>query len=289
MRARALAQLTRPHALGVAGPPPLAQRQVAARAAAPGPPPPRPPPPAVAAARAARTAGLAASTALVAAGAGAAFATGTLTLPPWAGPAACGAGGVAACAVAALAWAAQQGRLVVEADAEGLHASWVPPYDAAAYPGGRPEGRPFIVVRPTGDARRGNGAFVRGGGPGGGGQQPTPAPVPAGAWLGAYEGDLLDEGAFWARYGRAGGTADYCMRIDRTWTVDGAGRAGDVSAFSPCHINHGRPGRANVARVTRRRERRVDLYAARDIAPGEELLLDYGRLYWQGREGEEVV
>ena len=79
------------------------------------------------------------------------------------------------------------------------------------------------------------------------------------------------------------------MRIDRTWTVDGAGRAGDVSAFSPCHINHGRPGRANVARVTRRRERRVDLYAARDIAPGEELLLDYGRLYWQGREGEEVV
>ena len=44
-----------------------------------------------------------------------------------------------------------------------------------------------------------------------------------------------------------------------------------------------------MARVTRRAERRVDLYAARDLAPGEELLLDYGRLFWRGREEEEVV
>ena len=231
----------------------------------------------------------------MAAGTAAAFATGVLILPPWAGPTAGGLGLATACAVATLATPAARDRLVVQVDEEGLHAAWVPPYDAAAHLAGRPDGRPAIVVRPTGDPRRGNGAFVREGGGGAG-------PVPAGAWLGAYEGELLDEGAFWARYGGGGGgdgdaasssripgTADYCMRIDRTWTVDGAARAADTATFSPCHINHGRPGRANVARVTRRAERRVDLYAARDLAPGEELLLDYGRLFWRGREEEEVV
>ena len=251
-------------------------------------PAPRPPPPAIAAVRAARTAGLAASAGAVAVGTTIALAYGVLALPPWAGPV---TGGVLALTAAAAAGATAAGRLLLEVDAEGVHASLIPPYDAASHPGGRPDGRGLVVVRPTTDGR-GNGAFVREeeeeeGGGGGGGNHASP-PIPAGAWLGAYEGGLLDEAAFWARYGPSG-VADYCMRIDRDWTVDGAERAADTSTFSPCHINHARGGRANVTRLTRRRARRVDLYAARQVRPGEELLLDYGALYWRGREGEEIV
>ena len=227
--------------------------------------------------RAARSAGLAASTALLVVGYLASLSTGALPPPPpWVGAAAGAAAAVAAAAAAAAA-AALGDRLLVEVDGEGLHATVLPAYDAAAFPAGRPDGRGAVTVAPTAD--RGNGAFAC-----------SPAGIPAGAWLGAYEGDLLDEAAFWARYGAAGGAADYCMRIDRTWTVDGAGRAADTSAFSPCHINHARAGRgANVVRATRRAARRVDLYAGRDIAAGEELLLDYGRLYWTGREDQEIV
>jgi hypothetical protein len=258
---------------------PAAPRAAAAGAPPDPPPPPptpRPPPPAIASVRAARSAGLAASATLLGVATAAALATGALPPPPpWAGPAAGGAAAVVGLSAAA-AGLILGDRLLVEADAEGLHISLTPPYDAAAHPSGRPDGRPAVAVRPTPD--RGNGAFaVR--------------PIPAGAFLGSYEGELLDEAGFWARYGSRGGTADYCMRIDRTWTVDGAQRAADTSVFSPCHINHGRAstGKANVSRVTRRGDRRVDLYAGRDIESGEELLLDYGAVYWRGRESEEIL
>ena len=34
--------------------------------------------------------------------------------------------------------------------------------------------------------------------------------------------------------------------------------------------------------------KRVSFFAARDIEPGEELLYDYGRGFWRGREEEEL-
>ena len=66
------------------------------------------------------------------------------------------------------------------------------------------------------------------------------------------------------RSGALHGQADYCMRIDNTWTVDGAARARDASAYSACFINHSRT-RWNVKRRTHRSELRVALFAARDI------------------------
>ena len=182
---------------------------------------------------------------------------------------------------------------------------------AWAGPGPRPDARASLVVHATPD--RGNGAFAA-------------APVPAGAFLGEYEGELLDEGAYWARYpdgvvsasGRDGGggrvahvapcrrgahcptqphlftrilprQSDYCIRVDRTWTLDGASRAADTARPSPCHVNHARPPKANVCRITRRKERKVELYASRPLEMGEEVLLDYGKTYWQGRESAEIV
>lgn len=71
--------------------------------------------------------------------------------------------------------------------------------------------------------------------------------------------------------------AHVCCRccIGQEFVIDAAAHVGDA-AFHPVHINHS-AARANVARFYRRRDGRVSLFARRDIAPGEELLLDYGR------------
>ena len=190
----------------------------------------------------------------------------------------------------------------------------------------RPDGRPFLVVRDTGDGR-GLGVYVRGergakSGGGGGGGSPFLF-LPRSSFLGCYAGDLLSEEQFWQRYPR--GIGDYCMGCGGGFCLDGAplaeelrgrerereresrlggdqegggeGAGGAAGAgvgpsssssppYSPCLVNHSSK-RANLSRITRRRERRVELYASRDVYPGEELLLDYGRKYWQGREAEE--
>lgn len=128
-----------------------------------------------------------------------------------------------------------------------------------------------VAVRPTGDAR-GNGAFAQ-------------QRIGAGTFIGRYEGDMLDLQSFYARY--SDGVADYCMTIDGEWCLDGSERSRDTGTFSACHINHSAT-RHNVARRTLRKQQQVELFATRDIAPGEELLLDYGRLYWTGREHLEL-
>ena len=113
----------------------------------------------------------------------------------------------------------------------------------------------------------------------------------------------MDEKSFWERYPR--GVGDYCIGCGAGFCLDGApvarrlqegeeqegegeeGGGGEKKLrYSPCLINHS-ARRANVSRITRRKEKRVELYASRDISPGEELLLDYGWRYWQGREAEE--
>ena len=76
------------------------------------------------------------------------------------------------------------------------------------------------------------------------------------------------------------------MVVGRDAKLDGR-EAAAGARFTPAHINHSRE-RANVARFCLRKRRVVRLHAARDIEAGEELLLDYGRAYWRGREAEEL-
>ncbi|KAK3245128.1 hypothetical protein CYMTET_45286 [Cymbomonas tetramitiformis] len=127
-----------------------------------------------------------------------------------------------------------------------------------------------VVVRETGDVR-GRGAYVAN-------------PIEEGTFLGDYEGELLDNAEYFKRY--PSGVADYCIGVDPDYVLDGVEVAkGDE--FTIAHINHSRL-RANVVRRARRKERRISFFASRDLAVGEELLLDYGRKYWQGREDMEI-
>ncbi|DBB09159.1 hypothetical protein WJX82_002108 [Trebouxia sp. C0006] len=128
-----------------------------------------------------------------------------------------------------------------------------------------------IEVRPTTDGR-GNGAFAA-------------KPIPAGTYIGDYEGELLDEAAYWARY--PSGVSDYSIRIDQEWSIDGQSRAPDASTFSPCHMNHS-TSRHNVVRSTSRRQQKVSFFTATDIKIDEELLLDYGATYWKTREDQKL-
>ncbi|KAG2482435.1 hypothetical protein HYH03_018639 [Edaphochlamys debaryana] len=128
-----------------------------------------------------------------------------------------------------------------------------------------------VVVRPTGDVR-GNGAYAA-------------ACIPAGTHLGDYSGDMLDKSAFDRRY--PDGVGDFSMAVNDEWIVDAAHLAPDTAAFHPVHMNHSRV-RPNVGRFYARSERRVAFFTLSDVEPGTELLYDYGRAYWQGREHMEL-
>ena len=245
------------------------------------PPSPSPAAAAALAARSSRRAGLAFSCASLAAAAAAAVAAGVVPGDHLATAAA--AALALPAATIAIAKAALGDALVLDA---GL-----PPSVAVVprWAGPRPDATRSLSVVLDAGAGRGRGVIAT-------------APIPAGAFLGTYAGDLLDTAGFWGRY--PSGVADHTMSVGRDWAIDGApiaaaadavaaaaAAAGDPTPppppYSPCFVNNSAT-RANVARVTRTAARKVDLYAARAIAPGEEVLLDYGATYWTGREGSMV-
>ena len=80
---------------------------------------------------------------------------------------------------------------------------------------------------------------------------------------------------------------DYATGVDDEWTIDGACHVADTASFHPVHMNHSRV-RPNVRRYYARAQRRVSYFTSRDVQPGEELLYDYGRRYWRGREHLEL-
>lgn len=130
-----------------------------------------------------------------------------------------------------------------------------------------------VLVKPTSDGR-GNGAYAA-------------TVIAKGTILGDYDGELLTEAVYWRRY--PSGMSDYCIRVDDEWTIDGAERASNTADFSACHMNHATAGTvANVARQTFRQQRRVQFSAQREIQVGEELLLDYGDVYWTGRRDQII-
>ena len=80
---------------------------------------------------------------------------------------------------------------------------------------------------------------------------------------------------------------DLVIGIDDEWAIDGTPVVHDTATFHAVHMNHSRR-RYNVLRYTSRAERAVRFFAARDILPEEELLIDYGRNYWRGRQALEL-
>lgn len=129
----------------------------------------------------------------------------------------------------------------------------------------------FVQVK-LADAVRGNGAFAV-------------TNISKGTYICSYEGTLLSEAEFWKRYPK--GQAEYCIDLHNGWLIDAVDRAKDTQTFSACHMNHSSL-RHNVARRTDRAQKRVEFYAERDIGQREELLLDYGKQYWKGRESQEL-
>jgi hypothetical protein len=238
--------------------------------------PPAPPPPrraqapaaqettlriALARRRRLRRAGLAISTGTVVAAA-AALAAQSHTALPALPPAPVLAGCAACVAAAAVLFRAEVGRDGV------LYLSRRPP-QLLPLAGGAGD----VRVRETGDVRgRGAYAAVR---------------IPRWTCLGAYEGERLDNAAYFVRYGEGCGGA-YAIGVDAEYVLDGRDAAlGD--RFTPAHMNHSRRrAEVNVARVTMRRRREVLFYTTRDVEVGEELRFDYGRLYWRGREDLQV-
>lgn len=137
-----------------------------------------------------------------------------------------------------------------------------------------PELRPLmdgsVEVNSTGDAR-GRGAFAV-------------CDIACNTALGWYEGELLDTAAFLMRYPASSEAPEYAIAVDSEYVIDGRDVAKGCE-FTPAHMNHASStGLVNVRRVHHRWKRQVMFYTTKDVRAGDELLFDYGRAYWKGRE-----
>lgn len=82
--------------------------------------------------------------------------------------------------------------------------------------------------------------------------------------------------------------SEYGIAVDSQWVCDGR-EAAARDQFTPAHMNHSAdPEKINVGRLYHRRQREVSFFTTRDVAPDEELVFNYGRQYWRGREEMEI-
>ena len=122
----------------------------------------------------------------------------------------------------------------------------------------------YFEVRKSVDADKGDGLFAL-------------RPIEEGTYLFAYEGELLDEEAMFARYPQADGRYIACINDDLY--IDGADPALSNMAR---WMNHASATNANVYWKKQRRgeNKAMHFYALRAIGPSEELCFDYGSDYW---------
>jgi SET domain-containing protein len=94
-------------------------------------------------------------------------------------------------------------------------------------------------------------------------------PVAAGAYIATYRGKRIPTVEAHRREQRSG--AKYMFEVNRRWSIDGSSRR-NLGRY----INHAcRPNAEAVLRAGR-----IVFVALRDIAPGEEITLDYGEDYF---------
>lgn len=122
------------------------------------------------------------------------------------------------------------------------------------------------------------------------------APIPAGTVLGAYPGRPRSPADMTSKVqGAAPAAASYCFQTDSGWVLDPTDASGQPSAFpgpglpwlpvdaSLSRVNEppaGHPGGPSVEIQDDPGDSRgLLMVAGRDIAPGEELFLDYGPVY----------
>lgn len=138
-----------------------------------------------------------------------------------------------------------------------------------------------FVIASTSDGR-GMGLFV------------GAAPIEAGSYLFDYEGRILEQAEFDLTYPHArradGPHADYAVGIEQ---ADGDGVYVDAASPDESNIarymNHADAETANCAAWTLAHPMpRVLIFAQEELAPGVELVWDYGRDYWEGREDEKT-
>ena len=126
------------------------------------------------------------------------------------------------------------------------------------------------------------------------------APIPKHAFLGFYEGTLMDlsdpssreiDKAILSLDQIPKHKSGYVLSLDGGETfLDGYDRAQDRTRFSPVHLNHADKTTplCNCLRLLCEDSQNVAFFTSRTVAVGEELCFDYGANYWKGREAEKL-
>lgn len=137
-----------------------------------------------------------------------------------------------------------------------------------------------FVVAETRDGR-GKGLFV------------AEEPIEAGTYLFDYAGRVLDQSEYDARYPRSDqdrALAEYAVGIEQ---ADGSYVYVDAADPSESNLarymNHAEAEVANaVAWTLTEPSPRVLIFANQPLSAGVEIVWDYGRAYWEGRESEQI-